>query len=213
MALNAQQVESLQNASPTDWNKLDQQLADRSNWDTNRFAMDKNLHVRFYMKPRLNPDKSAEANRAIYEDTEYVEIMIPGDKHNIIQRPVWSQDIVRFGELYNKFKAGVDQVIGTPLAVVPFLTPAQVEEFGFFNIKTVEQLANLNDGIMGRFMGAHDLKAKAKAWLDSSTSGETLLKRIKELEEQLQAVKAHQDEEDAAPVVAPPKPAAVPAKK
>jgi len=202
MALNAQQVENLQNSTPTDWNKFDQQLQNMSNWDSNRFAMDKNLHVRFYMKPRLNPDRSAEANRAIYEDTEYVEIMIPGDKHNIIQRPVWEQDIVRFGELYNKFKAGQDQVIGTPLGVVPFLTPAQVEEFGFFNVKTVEQLANLNDGISGRFMGAHELKAKAKAWLDTATSGETLLRRIQELEAQLAARAEDKPQPEPRPAVA-----------
>jgi hypothetical protein len=192
MALNAQQVEELQNSTPTNWNQFDQQLREQSSWDHNRFAKDGSLHIRFYMSPRLNPDKSAEANRAIYEDTEYVEIMIPGDKHNIVQRPVWSQDIVRFASQYEKFKKGLNQIVGTPLAAVPFLTQAQVEEFAFFNIRTVEQLANLNDAISGQFMGAHEFKAKAKAWLDASTSGETLLGKIKDLEAQLAEMKTAQ---------------------
>jgi hypothetical protein len=200
MAWNQQQVDSAQNAAPTDWNQFDRQLQDQSNWDTNRFAADKNLHVRFYMKARLNPDKSAEANRAIYEDTEYVEIMIPGDKHNIIQRPVWSQDIQRFSGLYEKFKKGVDQIIGTPLKAVPFLSEAQVEEFAFFGIRTVEQLANLNDSIAGKFMGSQEFKSKAKAWLTQSTSGEVLLAQIQDLQAELARMRAGQEAAPTKPV-------------
>lgn len=187
--LTAQEVEQLQNSTPTDWTKFNQQLAERSDWNMNRFAEDNRLHVRFYMKPRLNEHKSAEANRAIYEDTEYVEIMIPGDKHNIVQRPVWEQDIHRFPVHYDKFKKGLAQVVGTPLKAVPFLTEAQVEEYAFFNIRTVEQLAEANDGIIQRFMGGLEMKTRAKAWIDKERSGETLQNRISAQDEEIALLK------------------------
>lgn len=188
MAWNQQQVDAAQNAAPTDFSAFDQQLVNRSNWDVNRFADDAKLHVRFYSKPRLNTDKSAQENRAIYEDTDYVEIMIPGDKHNIIQRPVWEQDIQRFPIHYEKYKKNQEQVVGTPLSAVPFLTQAQVEEFAFFHIRTVEHLAGAPDAVIGRFMGGNGFKAQAKAWLDKSTSGETLLAKINEKDDEIRAL-------------------------
>lgn len=190
MGWNQQQVEAAQNASPTDFTNFDQQLVNKSSWDLNRFADDSKLHVRFYSKPRLNPDKSAIENRAIYEDTDYIEIMIPGDKHNIIQRPCWEQDLQRFPVHYEKYKKGQAQVVGTPLAAVPFLTQAQVEEFAFFQVRTVEHLAGINDAVIGKFMGGHTLKAQAKAWLEKSTSGETLLAKINEKDEEIKALQS-----------------------
>jgi hypothetical protein len=179
--LNSQQVAEMQNSAPTNWASVDAGLTARSDGDINRFADDNKLHVRFYMKPRLNMDKSNEAQRPIYEDTVYVEIMMPGEKNSIIQRPAWEQDFQRFHALYEKFLAGEEQIVGTPLAILPFLTPAQVEELSFFKVRTVEQLAELNDGVVGRMMGARDMKTKAAEWLASINSGAELRKEIEAL--------------------------------
>lgn len=188
--MNQQELDVLQNSTPTNWENFDKQLSGKSDWDTNRFAGDKALHVRFYMAPRLDMDASRLAQRAIYVDSEYIEIMIPGDKHNIIQRPVWEQDLQRFPEIYEKFKKGVAQVIGTPLSAVPFLTKAQVEEFGFFNIRTVEQLSKVNDAVLGRFMGGQEYKQKATRWLEASTSGEALAQKIEDQNKLIQELNA-----------------------
>ena len=57
-------------------------------------------------------------------------------------RPARQLDKARFARQYQAFKAGKeDQQSGTPLNVVPFMTPAKAEEYKFFNIATVEQLA------------------------------------------------------------------------
>lgn len=197
MGLDAQQVAALQNNQPpTDWSQFDQQMGNKSSGDANRFAQDGRLHVRFFTKPRLNPDKSQEANRPIYEDTVYIEIMMPGEKNNIIVRPTRDGDFSRFHQQYALFKQGIaDQVVGTPLKVLPFLTESQVEELAWFKIRTVEQLADLSDN--AQFMGAVELKNKAKRFLDLSRSNETLHselqtqkhaaeeseRRLKELEE------------------------------
>lgn len=189
MALDAQQVEALQNQTPTDWTRFDQQLQERSNWDANRFAFDSKLYVRFYMKPRLNAEKSAEANRAIYEDTVYVEIMAPGEKNSIIQRPAWEQDFVRFAEHYKQFQAGVaEQEVGTPLKALPFLSESQIEELAYFKVRTVEKLANLSDAVMQNFMGARELSQKAQRFLAAINSNEAIAAENRTLKARLDAL-------------------------
>lgn len=180
--LSAEQVQTLQNSEPTDWAKMDAQLQDRSNWDTNRFAGDSKLHVKFFSKAYRNDEKSMEANRPIYEDKDCIQIMVPGDKHNIVIRPVWDQDLQRWPKLWADYKAGRAQVeTGTPLKQAPFMTESLCEELAYMNIRTVEQLANLSDSHMG-WMGSHDLKRAANEFLKRATSTETLLARMEQME-------------------------------
>jgi hypothetical protein len=146
---------------------------------------DDKLHVRFFMRPRIDPVKSQEANRPIYKDVPHVEIMIPGDKNNIVTAEVWAQHIQRFPTHWAQFQAGIkDQVVGTPLRAAPFLTEAQVEELAYFKLRTIEQLADMADNTM-TFMGARELKNAAKKYLDQTTGAGALLARIAALEAQL----------------------------
>lgn len=189
MALDAQQVETLQNSTPTNWAMFDQQLNERSSWDAGRFAMDDKLYVRFYNKPRLNVEKSNEANRPIYEDTVYVEIMMPGEKNNIIQRPADATDMRRFAKHYEQFKAGVaEQETGTPLKTLPFLSESQIEELSYFKIRTVEKLANLSDSVAQNFMGARELSQKAQRYLQAVTSNESLAEENRTLRARMDAL-------------------------
>lgn len=190
MALDAAQVEQLQNSTPTNWATFDQQLDVSSDSNNARFAMDNKLHVRFFQKPKYNPDKSAEANRPIYEDTVYVEIMMPGEKNSIIQRPAMSmRDDLRFPKHYDQFVKGQqEQAVGTPLKVLPFLSEAQVEELAFFKVRTVEQLADLSDSVS--FMGAQEMKQRAKKFLSALTSNEALAEQNRSLQAQLDEMRA-----------------------
>jgi len=190
MALDAAQVEQKQNATPTDWSTFDQQASEQPDLNAGRFAADGKLHVRFYSKPKYNPDKSAEANRPIYEDTVYVEIMMPGEKNSIIQRPAASmRDDLRFPKHYEQFMKGQqDQMVGTPLKVLPFLSEAQVEELAYFKIRTVEQLADLADTV--NFMGSQEMKQKAQKYLAAITGGEALAEENRALKARLEAIEA-----------------------
>lgn len=200
--LDAQDVQRLQNATPTDWSRFDQQLSDRE-WDKKRFEQDEKLYVRWYMKPRLNVEKSNAENRPIYEDTEYIEIMTPGEKHSIIQRPAWSQDYDRFGRQYKLFKEGQkEQQVGTPLKMAPFLTEAQVEELMYFKITTIEALANLNDAVISNFMGARDLQQQAQQYLTKLTSGDALLAQNKDLQRQIDELRMQLQAQKKQPVKA-----------
>ena len=56
--------------------------------------------------------------------------------------PASAQDKARFAKQYAAFRAGKsedEQISGTPLREWPFLTRAQVEEFRYLGIRTVEQ--------------------------------------------------------------------------
>jgi hypothetical protein len=190
MALDAQQVEVLQNSTATDWSRFDQAQGDaRNDGNASRYAFDTKLYVRFYTRPRLNVEKSTEANRPIYEDTEYVEIMAPGEKNSIIQRPANPEDLFRFPKHYEQFRAGIkEQEIGTPLKVLPFLSEANIEELAYFKVRTVESLAHLSDSVMQNFMGARELQQKAQRYLQQVSSGDALLEENRALKNRMDAL-------------------------
>jgi len=130
---------------------------------------DERLLVRFFLKPRENPAKSKEAGRPIFEDREYLSIMVPGNKDSIIERPVSELDIRRFPRHYKAFQENREQTVeGTPLSSWPGITRAQVEELKFLNISTVEQLAGIADVHAQNFMGIQRLKTRAKLFMESA---------------------------------------------
>lgn len=134
-----------------------------------REAADKSVYVKFYMRPTLNQSKSDAEGRPIFDDREYLEIRTPGNQTNIINRPVSDMDRQRFRRAYQQFKAGdEEQLTGTPLSEVPWITRSMVEELIHVRIRTLEHLANVNDDVCGRIPGLYALKDRAKAALDKA---------------------------------------------
>ena len=116
-----------------------------------RNAGDKQVYVRFYIKPVEDAAATAEQGRPIYKDREYVEIRSPGNATNVVVRPVTDMDRQRFAGAYGLFKKGeTEQVIGTPLTETPWLTRSQVEELAYLRIRTLEQLAGVGDDVCTR---------------------------------------------------------------
>ena len=151
--------------------------------DESRFAYDNKLYIEFSRKPRLHPGKSREEGRAIYEEVDYLRIHVPGDKSSVVERPVNVLDIQRFGDRYNKWKAGqAEAVTGTPLSALPGMTPAKVEEYKYFKLLTVEQLAEANDGLGQKFMSFHQDKQRAKAFMEVARNNAPIEKMNEELE-------------------------------
>lgn len=130
---------------------------------------DASLFVRFFLHPHQDAEQTLAKGRPIFHDREYIEIVVPGDKDNTVNRPVRRGDAERFPKQYSSFKAGeVDVQVGTPLGAWAGVTRAQVEEMKYFRIHTVEQLANVPDAIAQRFMGINTLKQKAKDFIDAA---------------------------------------------
>lgn len=130
------------------------------------------LSVRFEKRPKRNEKASLEAGRPIYDEVDYIEIRAPGDKDNIVHRPVTESDKLRFATQYRRWQStGGDgeALTGTPLAEWPAVSRSQVEELRYFGVRTVEQLAAVTDGNLKNVgpllmlrQKARDFVAKAK---------------------------------------------------
>ncbi len=159
-----------------------------------RYAADNTLLVRFFRKAKLNPRRTQEEGRPIYEETDYIEIRAPGNKSNVPIRPATQMDKDRFPEHWRKYEARMDEphLEGTPLEHWPAINRSQVEELRFFNIYTVEQLVEMPDSNAGRIMGVRMLQNQAKAFLELA-SGEAIKakdEQIASMAEQLETMKA-----------------------
>jgi hypothetical protein len=134
--------------------------------------------------------QSQQAGRPLYEDREFVRILIPGDRRSIVVEPVNAEHKARWPRHYEAFKAGREAPLeGTPLSEWPcsLMTPARVKELAFFNIRSIEALAEVSDAALQNLgMGARELRERARTWLEIARKGsapiERLIARVEELE-------------------------------
>jgi len=148
--------------------------------DQPRYAMDSKLYVKFYTRPVMHGFKSSEAGRPIYEDKEYIEILVPGDSKTKVDCPVNDEFRTRFPKQYEKFKRNeVQAVTGTPLEMWPQITRSMVAELKAMNVTTVEQLADMADTTAQNIMGNHDLRRRAKLFIDAA-KGEAVNNKLTE---------------------------------
>ena len=114
--------------------------------------------------------RSEKEGRAIFEDREVVEIRIPGDMKTVVTHKVSQKHIDRWPEHYKAFKEGLDAPVdGYPLTEYAALTASKVAELKYLNIRTVEELAGLNDSLISRLgMGGREMVQKAKAFVEVS---------------------------------------------
>lgn len=156
-----------------------------------RFLVDDKLIVSFTVEPWLNQRESNEQKRPVFEDREYIEIRIPGNSSGIVKRPVQNMDIARFRKKYDAWKeTGENQQEGTPLAAWPKITVSQAKELEYYGIRTIENLANLNDSDLQNFRGARALKDMAKTYLDTveGTRVKSLENEIAQLKQDMAAI-------------------------
>ena len=128
---------------------------------------DERLYVKFYRDVLRDDVESIRQARPIFKELDYIMIQAPGDLLKCVKRPARADDKTRFPRQWQAYAAGKDQddASGTPLAHWPLVSRAQVEELAYFKIRTVEQLANVADSVVQKFMGLTALKQSAKDWL------------------------------------------------
>jgi hypothetical protein len=155
-------------------------------------AQNKGVYAKFFWHPVKDEQASAEAGRPIFVDKEYVQIVAAGNSTNIVTRKVTEMDIRRFKKYYDLFKQGdAEQLIGTPLTEVPWVTRAQVEEYAYRKIRTLEHLAELSDSECN-MPGMYEMKRKAAAWLEKAKEAKPFTAMQAELKKQLAALTAPQ---------------------
>lgn len=138
--------------------------------------------IRFYSRSVQNHEKSAAEGRPIFEPREYIEIMVPGDKTNVVNRPVSEADRRQYAQQYAAWKAGnAEQVVGTPLAQWPLIAREQVLELEHFKCRTVEQLAGMSDANLGNVGPFRALREQAKAYLEAARGAAPLAQAQEEI--------------------------------
>lgn len=152
--------------------------------ERDRSKGDEKLYVKFFVQPLQNRTKSIEAGRPIFEEKTFIQIMVPGDKDNIVTREIRENDKRRFPKQWAAYENDRSELIeGTPLEQWPHLSVAQVEELKYFNIRTVEQLAGVSDSASQNFMGIQVLKARAQEFLEASKENVSLASLQEELKD------------------------------
>lgn len=144
-------------------------------------------YVQFEPRTIENRDASIKEGRYIAKDVNYVIVTAAGSKDTVERiADEWLADIERkassspprfnpvharhFKAMYEAFKEGNElPEVGTPIKGWAVISPAEQENIIRANVRTVEDLASINDaGMMRIGMGAMALKTKAMAWLDSA---------------------------------------------
>jgi len=144
----------------------------------NPFAGDEKLPVKFRIDALKDEAASEEAGRPIFRDVEWITIF--KSRTDVIDRPIRDSDKQRWPRAYAAWKQTGESepgATGTRLEHWPLMTRAQVEEYRFFKIFTVEQLAELPDNIVGQIMGAVKLKQLAKLAVEAA-KGELPFQRM-----------------------------------
>lgn len=155
---------------------------------------DKKLMVKFYDLAVKDSTASLEAGRVIFKDTEMVDIRVPGSKDSVA-RPATPRDKARFPQHYAAFKQRMEApVSGTPLVEWSVISRSMADQLSFKNIKTVEQLADLNDSLMQDIPGIVNLKQKATDWLKFSEDNGMLVTMREELDSRDKTIDALQYE-------------------
>jgi hypothetical protein len=150
-------------------------------------AMDAQLLVRFFMKPKQNKAATAEQGRPIFKDVEYCEIRVRGNRDPQACRPATFADKKRFPRHYDAFQKRVElPEEGTPLSEWPQISRSQVEELSFVNIKTVEQLVEVADTHISKVQGGYALKQKATDWIKNANDNAKLAKTNREQAAQIE---------------------------
>jgi hypothetical protein len=123
--------------------------------------------VQFYSEPVEHKFESERQGRPIFRDMPFIRKLTPGDPSNVIERPADDADKQNYPREWAIFeREEAVGVSGTPLEQWPQIKRSQVREAKYFEVHTVEQLAELNDSVCQKLgMGFVELRNQAKAYL------------------------------------------------
>lgn len=135
---------------------------------------DSALIVRFFVGKKLLGKKSIEAGREIYEDREFVEILIKGQDKQAVVEEVKPHHKQKYPVAYMAFKQSRElPIVGTPIEQLPGVGPSLAHTLKGLNIRSIEDMAGVGDNeivLQAIGMGARDLVKRSKAWLDKTSA-------------------------------------------
>ncbi len=168
---------------------------------------DRPPYVTFEVRPEEDRQASIDAGHFVAKDVVYALITPMGSKDRIERiADDWMQKLEtdtregrfklewlrHFKELYRAFQENREAPInGFPLKQWPVATPAQILTLERLHVRSVEDLANANEEVLGRVgMGGRALKQKAIDWLASASGEGKLSEKLSALSQKLDEVLA-----------------------
>lgn len=164
-------------------------------------------YVRFETRPIEVKAESIKQGRYVAKDVDFAIITPPYTKDTVIfEVNEWFQKMtddvrnnrmpeewaVNYRKAYDAWKSGQEIPLeGTPVKGWGLASPAQQDTLLRMNIRTVEDVALMNDDALRRFgMGAMEMKNKALAYLAQADTGKAAAK-MAELEGENALLKAN----------------------
>jgi hypothetical protein len=140
---------------------------------------------RFFMQAVKDELATANEGRPIYYEIEMIERFMPSvAQYTIPVGRVTDADREEFPRQYEAFKAGLELVPeGTPIEAWSRLDRAMVEELKGLGIRSVEEIAALDDRGTQRAMGLSGLRNLARAYLDEAAASSLSAALMKENDE------------------------------
>lgn len=147
---------------------------------------------RFYREKQMNKRKSDEAQRAVYDEYDAAEFIIPGDNTTIHKERVTEEHMRRWPRQWEAYKAGLEQINGMPLESWYVIAnhPGLIEEMRAMKIRSVEDLASINDDYATRAPWGRDWRKKAQEEIARRESKDAVIAANAEMMAKLEAMSA-----------------------
>ena len=160
---------------------------------------DRALLVRFFKQPRKLDSKSDDAGRPVFDSVVMIRVDSPGDRTTSLVRRARvgamtkqyggtdgktivdvrddDDDARRFPAQWAAFQRDADQnVDGTPLKELRFLTIEQIAEYQASKVFSAEQLAAIADSSLTKLpLDARKHREQAKAYIDAALGNAPLM--------------------------------------
>lgn len=141
--------------------------------------------VRFWEDSWKNAAESSKAGRDVFDTVTWCEIKVPGER-DTVTGPVHKMQPdprLRFPAAWAAYQKdnSTEGIVGTPLKEVAWLSRGEVETLKAAGLRTLENLADLNDANVTSLPGGLALRAKAKATIQATKDGAPLQKMAEEL--------------------------------
>lgn len=160
---------------------------------------ERGLSVEFFLESVEQLAESKQCGFPVFKEVPHVRIAVPGDPYNVVCHIATQGHKDMYPMAWQTFNNQNQPVIdGMPIKEWPVINRSQVQMAHFYNVMSVEQLAELSDVNMSR-MGAEwrELRDKARAYLKyaednkelarTTAENEALKQKLADLEEQTAA--------------------------
>lgn len=156
---------------------------------------ERSAYVQFEVRAMEDRAASEAAGHYVAQDVEFVTITPPGNGTLQVERLIDKVVIARYGAQYEAWKKGLEPPVdGTSLRDWPPATPGQIATLLAMHVRTVEDLAALNEpGLQRLGIGARALQTKARTWLESAGEHGKIAEKMATMQVQVDELKVALD--------------------